>query len=135
MLLILNQNSNVFNLRDKITDDYGDYVRSFLTIRDEEIDRLVSQEMADGFLWPDPLIQLNPSFEPGDTLRQLVDGDVLHPECLNIFRDKGDDGSIGEPEWRTPSSGTSESLATNFVLVTRSHRNLRQLLPATSSTG
>jgi len=88
---------DVFNLRNKITDDYGDYVRSFLTIRDPEIDRLVSREMQDGFLWPDPLIQLNPSFEPGETLRQLVDADVLHPECLNIFRDKGDDGSIGEP--------------------------------------
>ena len=125
---------DVFNLRNKITDDYGDYVRSFLTIRDEEIDRLVSQEMADGFLWPDPLIQLNPSFEPGDTLRQLVDDDVLHPECLNIFRDKGDDGAIGEPYrlHRHQVDGIHAARANeNYVLTTGtgSGKSLSYIVP------
>lgn len=88
---------NVFELRNHVVEEYGKYVKSFLTIRDPRIDQLVSREMAEGFLWPDPLIQLNPAFERGDTLHELVDGDLLHPECLNIFREKKEDGTIGSP--------------------------------------
>jgi hypothetical protein len=51
--------------------------------------------MDGGFLWPDPLIQLNPSFEAGETLQQLIDDGELHPECINIFRDKREDGTDG----------------------------------------
>lgn len=41
-----------------------------------------------GVLWPEPLIQLNPSFEPGDWVDDLVSQQVLHPECSKIFRIK-----------------------------------------------
>ena len=88
---------DVFDLRDRIIADYGAYVRSFVAIKDERIQRLVSEEMQAGFLWPDPLIQLSPSFEPGDTLQQLIDEQVLHPECINIFRDKREDGEDRGP--------------------------------------
>ena len=88
---------NVFSLRDGVISDYGAYVRSFLSIKDERIRRLVREEMDSGFLWPDPLIQLNPSFEAGETLQQLIDNQELHPECLNIFRDKRVSGSVGPP--------------------------------------
>ena len=88
---------DVFRLRNKVIGDYGTYVRSFLTIRDERIRALVKREMEGGFLWPDPLIQLNPSFEPGDTLRELIDAGELHPECMSIFRDKREDGTVGAP--------------------------------------
>jgi ATP-dependent helicase YprA (DUF1998 family)/predicted nuclease of restriction endonuclease-like (RecB) superfamily len=59
--------------------------------------RRSAQEMDSGLLWPDPLVQLNPSFATGETLQQLVDNDTLHPECLRIFRDKREDGSVGAP--------------------------------------
>src|SRR5690606_38700603 len=85
---------DVFRLRDHVISDYSNYVRSFLTIHDERIDRLVREEMEGGFLWPDPLIQLNPAFEPGETLEQLIRDGELHPECINIFREKGEDGSL-----------------------------------------
>jgi ATP-dependent helicase YprA (DUF1998 family)/very-short-patch-repair endonuclease len=88
---------DVFSLRNNVIGDYGTYVRSFLTIKDERMRRLVEEEMAGGFLWPDPLIQLNPSFEAGETIQALIDGGELHPECINIFRDKREDGSIGAP--------------------------------------
>ncbi len=88
---------DVFNLRNQVINDYGKYVRSFVTIRDEGIDRLVGAELDRGFLWPDPLIQLNPSFEPGEPFQELIGNGELHPECINIFRDKGEDGSVGEP--------------------------------------
>ena len=37
-------------------------------------------------LWPEPLIQLNPSFEPGAWIDDLVNEGLLHRECANIFR-------------------------------------------------
>lgn len=88
---------DVFNLRDRVIGDYGTYVGSFLEIRDRRIDRLVREEMEGGFLWPDPLIQLNPSFEPGESFRALIDSGELHAECIKIFRDKREDGTAGEP--------------------------------------
>ena len=88
---------DVFNLRNDVIGDYGAYVRSFLTIKDERIRRLVQEEMDGGFLWPDPLIQLNPSFETGETLQDLIDNSELHSACINIFRDKREDGTVGAP--------------------------------------
>ena len=88
---------DVFNLRNSVVGDYGTYVRSFLTIKDPRIQQLVQKELDGGFLWPDPLIQLNPSFEAGETLQQLIAAGALHPECINIFRDKREDGTVGAP--------------------------------------
>ncbi|MFH1465603.1 MAG: DEAD/DEAH box helicase [Pseudomonadota bacterium] len=80
----------VFNLRQHVVDDYADYVRSFIEIRDPDIRARVDQELRDGFLWPDPLVQLNPSFEPGTSTEQLVAQGRLHPLCADIFCDKPD---------------------------------------------
>ena len=43
-------------------------------------------EINDGLLWPEPLIQLNPSFKQGLSIDDLVDKGILHPECGKIFR-------------------------------------------------
>ncbi len=88
---------DVFDLRNNVVGDYGTYVRSFLTIKDERIRHLVKEELDGGFLWPDPLIQLNPSFEAGETLQELIGSGELHPECINVFRDKREDGTVGAP--------------------------------------
>lgn len=64
---------NVFNLRDRVVQDYESFVRSFLAIKDIRIDELVSDELSKGYLWPDPLIQLNPCFEPGESFKDLID--------------------------------------------------------------
>jgi ATP-dependent helicase YprA (DUF1998 family)/very-short-patch-repair endonuclease len=88
---------DVFELRERVIQDYDDYVRSFLIIKDPRIRQLVEDEMARGFLWPEPLIQLNPSFEPGESIQQLIAHGELHPACLDIFRAKREDGSVGEP--------------------------------------
>lgn len=88
---------DVFNLRDRVVGDYGQYVRSFIEIRDKRIEDLVDERLNDGFLWPQPLVQLNPAFEPGPPMRRLVDEGVLHRECLDIFCAKNPDGTRGEP--------------------------------------
>ncbi|MCP4654969.1 MAG: DEAD/DEAH box helicase, partial [bacterium] len=83
---------DVFKLRNEVIGEYGRYVRSFVRIRDPEIDRLVDEKLTGGFLWPDPLVQLNPSFEPGKPMAELVADGILHPQCFEIFRQRNDQG-------------------------------------------
>src|SRR5262245_57854482 len=77
---------DVFQLRDKVIADYADYVRSFLRSADPGIKGWVEERLAEGRLWSDPLVQLNPSFEPGATVDDLVARGILDPECRRIFR-------------------------------------------------
>lgn len=77
---------NAFNLRDNLVLDYARYTRSFIKIRDQRIKEKVDDALNSGELWPDPLLQLNPSFEPGGSIDELVKAGVLHKECSKIFR-------------------------------------------------
>ncbi len=78
---------DVFDLRDTLVGDYGRYAESFFAIRDERIrDHVAAEGGAAGALWPDPPLQLNPSFEPGGYVDELVDEGLLHPRCSTIFR-------------------------------------------------
>jgi len=86
---------NVFALRDRIIGDYASYIRSFVRISEPRIRALVEQEIAEGLLWPQPLIQLNPSFEPGPWVDDLVEQQVLHAGCGPIFRRDKSGSNIG----------------------------------------
>jgi len=87
---------NVFSLRDQLINDYSTYISSFIQIRDEKIRGYVNHQLTSGFLWPDALIQLNPAFQPGDRVDELVDEGILHQTCKDIFiRDKDKDQSGG----------------------------------------
>lgn len=88
---------NVFDLRNRIVSDYAAYVRSFLRVKDEHISAFIDQGLANGVLWPDPLIQLNPAFEPGGWVDELVADGTLHPECGTVFRAKKDEVPEGLP--------------------------------------
>ena len=76
----------IFQLRDRTVKDYSSYVRSFIKIKDDRTRRFVDESLIAGHLWPDPLIQLNPSFEYGDSLSSLAEDGVLHPDLSRIFR-------------------------------------------------
>src|SRR3954469_13317176 len=77
---------DVFALRKALVDDYRRYAESFLAIRDARLREHVRRELDEGLLWPEPRIQLNPSFEPGGWIVDLVDSGALHDECRRIFR-------------------------------------------------
>lgn len=79
---------NVFHLRDRVINDYADYVRSFVEIRHPHIRDLVERELRDGALWPEPLLQLNPAFERGRSVDELCAQSILHLKCAEIFRRK-----------------------------------------------
>jgi ATP-dependent helicase YprA (DUF1998 family) len=122
---------DVFALRQRLVEDYAEYVGSFLEIADPRIRAEVEARLADGLLWPHPLIQLNPAFEPGETIDQLVDQGMLAPGCRDIFRMQKSDGDpagrplrlyrhqaeairvarSGEPYVLTTGTGSGKSLA------------------------
>ncbi|MGA2248801.1 MAG: DEAD/DEAH box helicase [Verrucomicrobiota bacterium] len=77
---------NVFELRKCLVDDYASYTRSFIKIADAAIRAKVDSELDAGAFWPEPLLQLNPTFQPGGTIDDLVADKILHAECAKIFR-------------------------------------------------
>ena len=89
---------DVFKLRDSIIEDYSRYISSFIEIFDSRITETVNKEMNEGLLWPYPLIQLNPPFAVSEDLNSLVDQNVLHKECRNIFRSGKDKAVRKFPE-------------------------------------
>ena len=87
---------DVFALRDRLVADYAGYTRSFIEIADPRIRRKVDTELDAGAFWPEPLLQLNPAFESGGTIDDLVSEGILHGECARIFRlDKTDADPAG----------------------------------------
>ena len=68
---------DVFDLRDQLVTDYAQYVRSFINIQDERVGETVERKLQEGALWPEPLIQLNPAFEPGASVPELAERNVL----------------------------------------------------------
>src|SRR5262249_30410467 len=77
---------DVFELRNRLVGDYASYTRSFIKIADPRIRAKVDSDLEAGAFWPEPLLQLNPTFKPGGTIDDLVSDGTLHHECAVIFR-------------------------------------------------
>jgi hypothetical protein len=45
---------DVFQLRQRLVDDYGSYVSSFIQIKDERVQEEVYSSLGEGLLWPTP---------------------------------------------------------------------------------
>ena len=88
---------DVFDLRDRLVGDYASYTRSFIKIADHRIWARVESELNAGAFWPEPWLQLNPTFLPGGTIDDLVKQGTLYPECAKIFRiDKSETAHAGK---------------------------------------
>lgn len=89
---------DVFSLRDRVISEYRSYSEGFVEIADERIRGAVDDAFDRGLLWPDPRIGLNPSFEPGATVNELVGSGRLHPLAGEVFRkDKSEEDPRGKP--------------------------------------
>lgn len=76
---------DVFDLDEKLLDQYTAFARSFTRIRSAELQEKVNALYADRQFWPEPLIQLNPHYEDGGTLRELIGADGLSEDTAKIF--------------------------------------------------
>ena len=72
---------DVFRLRDTIIDRYSDFVTSFVRIKDPVLRDFVDHHIECESLWPEPLIQLNPAFQNGGWIDELVAEGLLQKDC------------------------------------------------------
>jgi ATP-dependent helicase YprA (DUF1998 family)/very-short-patch-repair endonuclease len=127
---------NVFELRDRLVADYANYTRSFIKIADPRISDRVDSELNAGAFWPEPLLQLNPTFLSAGTIDQMVAEGVLHPECTPIFRiDKSDTDHTGKPlvlhtHQREAILKAKESKSFVLTSGTGSGKSLTYIVPA-----
>lgn len=76
---------NIFQLRDRVIADYREYIESFLKIKDSRVKQFVREQLDRGTLWQDPLVQLNPAYETGAKIADLIADGTLHPDCDRFF--------------------------------------------------
>ena len=77
---------DVFALRDSVVDEYKRFATSFTTIHAPDIRGQVEDIYAGNRYWPEPLIQINPSYKRSTDVGTLVADGVLDPGCADIFR-------------------------------------------------
>ena len=77
---------NVFETHSRIIGDYASYIRSFINISDPAIREAVDLALAEGKLWPQPLLQFNPSYEMAGDIREVVKAGVLDGAVTDIFK-------------------------------------------------
>ncbi|HEV7570242.1 MAG TPA: DEAD/DEAH box helicase [Thermoanaerobaculia bacterium] len=80
---------DVFALRDAVVDDYRQFATSFTTIHAHDIREQVDAIYAKGTYWPQPLIQINPSYRRTATVRGLAESGQLDPATASIFQADG----------------------------------------------
>lgn len=79
---------DVFSLRDTVIDDYKHFARSFTRVYDKDLREQLEAIYATDRFWPEALVQLNPHYQHGHSVAELVEAGRLHPVCEQIFREK-----------------------------------------------
>ena len=82
-------NLDVFSLRDSVINEYKRFATSFTTIHAQDICKQVEAIYAQQRYWPEPLIQINPSYKRTTDVAAFVETGVLEPGCDDIFRTNG----------------------------------------------
>ncbi|UXY31085.1 protein kinase domain-containing protein [Streptomyces sp. HUAS TT20] len=77
---------DVFGVHRALIKDYRSFTEGGTVIRDDRVAAFVEKDLDDKSQWPDPWLSLNPFFQSGGTVAELVGEKVLHPECARIFQ-------------------------------------------------
>src|SRR3972149_2499290 len=88
---------NVFQTHADIIGDYSSYIRSFISIADSEIRKVVNRELSLGKLWPEPL---HPD------IRDIFKGYKLYHHQVEAIRL----GTSGQDFIVTSGTGSGKSL-------------------------
>ena len=78
---------SIFDLHSQVLADYRDFVRSFFTIADDRTREFVDHALdEEARLWPDPLLQVSPSYARSATVDELAGSGLILEETARIFR-------------------------------------------------
>ena len=77
---------DIFQFHNNVINEYSDYINSFIFINDERIKEKVVKELAAQKLWPDPLIQFNPSYEKSFSIEKLAEQNIVVNELSQMFK-------------------------------------------------
>lgn len=80
---------DVFSLDRRLIAEYSAFARSFTKIRSWDIAEQVERIYAEGRFWPEPLVSINPHFQKGPSLAELVKAGDLCPDIERVFRVDG----------------------------------------------
>lgn len=69
---------DVFSLRDTVVGEYKQFATSFTTIFAADLRERIAAIYADDRYWPEPLIQIHPSFQAGRTVDERAADGTLH---------------------------------------------------------
>ena len=137
---------DVFALRDSVVDEYKRFATSFTTIRAPDISEKVEAIYAGNRYWPEPLIQINPSYKRSTDLGALAAAGVVDPGCADVFRANGRPLSLykhqeqavalaaaGESFMVTTGTGSGKSLCFFIPIVNHVLRARRTNAPRSTS--
>ena len=79
---------DAFALRERVVQEYRDYVESFVRVLDPGIDQFVRKQLEKWELWPDAVLQLNPAYEQAEMLGELAASGVIMPETARFFSER-----------------------------------------------
>jgi hypothetical protein len=130
---------DVFSFRESIVNEYKHFATSFTTIHANDIREQVEAIYAQNRYWPEPLIQINPSYKRSTDISKLVDHNILDPRCSEIFQSKGSPLSLykhqeqaialaasGESFVVTTGTGSGKSLCFFIPIVNHVLKSRRQ---------
>ncbi|HSN97834.1 MAG TPA: hypothetical protein VLS89_06030 [Candidatus Nanopelagicales bacterium] len=100
------KNMDAFSLRDRVVDEYRSFATSFTSIFAEDIRQQVDAIYAEGRFWPEPLIQINPSYRRSKNISELVASGMVRQGPLQGARSRG---GAREVRCGTFREGTKES--------------------------
>lgn len=78
---------DINKIYNNLTDHYKRYLRSYVSIKDDRILAEVDSAISDTKLWPDALIQFNPSFAVGESIDEMkARGVNIHEDLSHFFK-------------------------------------------------
>ena len=75
-----------FQFDRRIVESYENFSRSFSRIKANDLSDEIARQYEAGRFWPDALLSLNPHYEEGQTVDDLVDSGDLCSETAQVFR-------------------------------------------------
>lgn len=106
---------DVFRLDRAVIHDYEQFARSFTEVRAADIQQQVEAEYAGRRFWPEPLVSVNPHFEPGARVDTLASTGALHPSTAAIFRVDGSSITLHRHQTQAAAKAAAKQ---SFVVTT-----------------